>query len=171
MSGESKGSGRAVTQSCRRTWLVRAVFRRHNVPVSADDERFEQLIAFLGSQLPTPVEQQSEDDGSLIFIGGSPGEVVVHLASSKITVSEYAGEWEPAGRFTIKPRRVGTLIWQRLPETPLVNALSALIKGARDMRHARYQPCAVCGEKQPPELLFDDGVCSACSEPQPYRVH
>jgi hypothetical protein len=135
------------------------------------DERFEQMIAFLGSQLPDPVDQQPEDDGSLIFTGGSPGEVVVHLTSSKVTVSEYAGTWESSARFTVKPRRVGTLLWSRLPETPLFNALSALIKGARDMRHSRYRPCAFCGEKQPPELLFDDGVCVACAEPQPYRVH
>jgi hypothetical protein len=138
--------------------------------VSAD-ERFEQLIAFLGSQLPPPVDQQTEDDGSLLFTGGSPGEVIVHLTATKITVSEYAGTWEPSGRFTVTPRRVGTLLWQRLPETPLINALSALIKGARDVRHSRYRRCAFCGEKQPPELLFDDGVCAACSEPQPYRVH
>jgi hypothetical protein len=135
------------------------------------DERFEQLIAFLGSQLPAPVEQVSEDDGSLIFTGGAPAEVVVLLTSSKITVSEFAGVWDASGQFTIKPRRVGTLLWQRLPETPLLNALAALVKGAREMRHARYRPCAFCGEKQPPELLFDDDVCSACAEPQPYRVH
>jgi hypothetical protein len=135
------------------------------------DERFEQLIAFLGSQLPSPVEQQSEDDGGLIFTGGTPAEVVVHLTPSKITVSEFAGVWQSPGHFTVTPRRVGTLLWQRLPETPLINALSALIKGAREMRHARYRPCTACGEKQPPELLFGDDVCSACSEPQTYLVH
>jgi hypothetical protein len=135
------------------------------------DERFEQLIAFLGSQLPSPVEQQSEDDGSLIFTGGTPGEVVVHLTDSKVTVSEFAGVWQSPGHFAVKPRRVGTLLWQRLHETALINALSALIKGAREMRQSRYRPCASCGEKQPPELLFGDQVCPACSEPQTYRVH
>lgn len=136
----------------------------------SSDERFEQLIALLGSQLPAPVEQQAEDDGSLIFTGGAPAEVVVHLTATKITVSEFAGVWR-AGQFTVKPKRVGTLLWPRLTETPLINALSALIKGAREMRHGRYRPCASCGEKQPPELLFGDDVCPACSEPQVYRVH
>ena len=135
------------------------------------DERFEQLIAFLGSQLPTPVEQQPQDDGSLVFIGGAPPQVVVHLTSAKISVSEFAGVWQARGQFVMKPRRVGVLLWQRLPETPLINALSALIKGARDMRLGRYHACASCGEKQPPEVLIGDGICPACSELQGYRIH
>lgn len=134
------------------------------------DERFEQLIAFLGSQMPGPVEQRSEDDGSLIFIGGAPPQVVVHLTSTKITVSEFAGVWQ-AGQLVMKPRRVGTLLWQRLPETPLINALSAMIKGARDTRLKRFHLCPSCGEKQPPEVLVGDGVCPVCSELQNYRVH
>jgi hypothetical protein len=135
------------------------------------DERFEQLIAFLGSQLPAPVEQLIEEDGSLTFVGGSPAEVVVHLTTSKVTVSEFSGMQQSPGRDSPAPRRVGTLLWQRLPETALINALSALIKGARDMRLARYRPCASCGEKTPPELLLNDDVCPACTEPQTYRVH
>jgi hypothetical protein len=135
------------------------------------DERFEQLIAFLGSQLPAPVEQRAEDDGSLMFLGGAPPEVVVYLTSTKVTVSEFAGVWQSPGHLIMQPRRVGTLVWARLPETPLINALSAMIKGARDMRLRRYQACASCGAKHPPEVLFSDGVCPACAEPQNYRVH
>ena len=135
------------------------------------DERFEQLIAFLGSQLPSPVEQQAEDDGSLIFTGGAPPQVVVHLTSTRVTVSEFAGVWRPPGQLIVRPRRVGTLLWQRLPETPLINALSSLIKGARDVRLTRYQPCASCGEKHPPEAMLGEGICPACSELQNYRIH
>ena len=135
------------------------------------DERFEQLIAFLGSHLSAPVDQQSADDGTLVFIGGSPAEVVVHLTSTKVTVSEFAGVWQPAGHLEMKPRRVGTLLWQRLPETPLLNALSALLKGARETRLGRYRPCGSCGDSYPPELLVADGMCAACVEPQVYRVH
>ena len=53
-----------------------------------DDERFEQLIAFIGSQLPTPVDEQTASDGSMIFIGGAPPEVVVELAESSVRVSD-----------------------------------------------------------------------------------
>ena len=134
-----------------------------------DDERFEQLIAFLGSQLPAPVDQQSAD-GALIFTGGEPPEVVVHLTESAVIVAEYAGLWDANRGFVVTPRRVGALKWRRLPETPLMSALSALIKGARDVRLARYRPCSVCGQKTPPELLFADDVCPACGERQPPTV-
>jgi hypothetical protein len=135
------------------------------------DERFEQLIAFLGSQLPAPVEQQSEDDGTLIFTGGAPAEVVVRLSSWRITVSEFAGVWQSPGRFRVRPRRIGSVRWARLPETALMNAVAALIKGAREARLARYRPCVTCGETNPPELLAVGGVCPPCSEPSVYRVH
>jgi hypothetical protein len=136
------------------------------------DERYEQLIAFLGSQLPGPVDQESGDEGSLIFTGGTPAEVVVQLTKSNVMVLEYAGTWETPDRFIIKPRHVGTVKWRRLPETAMMNAVSALVKGAREMRLHRYRHCSVCGEKTPPESLFgDDDVCSACSGPQRYLVH
>ena len=129
-----------------------------------DDERFEQLIAFIGSQLPTPVDQQTAGDGSMIFIGGAPPEVVVQLAESSVRVSEYAGVWESLDRFTVKPRCVGMLKWRQLPETAMMHALSALIKGAREMRLARYRSCPVCDTRYPPEALFANDVCPSCGE-------
>lgn len=135
------------------------------------DERFEQLIAFISSQLPTPVDQQIAGDGSMIFTGGTPPEVVVHLAASSVRVSEYAGEWESPERFLVTPRRVGTLKWRRLPETALMHALSALMKGARDMRLARYRPCTVCDKSYPPEALFGHDICPSCGDSPRPVVH
>ena len=135
------------------------------------DEGFEQLIAFLESQLPGPVEQRPASDGSLIFTGGSPAEVVVLLDDSSVIVSEYAGLWKSPDRFMVKPRRIGLLKWRRMPETAMMNALSALIKGARETRLSRYRPCTVCGEKSPPESLFADDVCEACAEHTHDVVH
>jgi hypothetical protein len=129
----------------------------------SDDERFEQLIAFLSSQLTPPVDVETASDGSMVFSGGAPAEVVVHLTSSSVTVSEYAGEWELPDHFVVTPRRVGLLKWRRLPETAMMHALSALIKGAREMRLARYRPCAICDKPSPPEVLAADGVCPSCS--------
>ena len=57
-------------------------------------ERFEQLIAFLSSHLPEPVEQQPDDQGGIIFTGGSPGEVVAHLTESSVVIGEYRVRWE-----------------------------------------------------------------------------
>src|SRR6267378_387378 len=71
-------------------------------------ERFEQLIAFVSSQLPKPVEEQQGGDGSILFTGGEPPEVIVHLTDQTVVVSEFAGEWEE-GRFSLTPLLVGEL--------------------------------------------------------------
>jgi hypothetical protein len=134
-------------------------------------ERFEQLIAFLGSQLPAPVEQQPGDDGSIIFTGGSPAEVVVHLTHASVVVSEFAGVWDTAGSFVVRPRRVGLVKWRRLSETAVMNAVSTLIKGAREVRRARYRTCRYCNENNPPEWLFGDDLCLRCAEQQRDVVH
>jgi len=134
-------------------------------------ERFEQMIAFLGSQLPAPAEQQPGDDGSIIFTGGSPAEVVVHLTRTSVVVSEFAGMWDTAGSFVVRPRRVGLVKWRRLSETAVMNAVSTLIKGARETRLARYRTCRYCNEKRPPEWLFGDEVCLRCTEQQRDVVH
>jgi hypothetical protein len=136
-----------------------------------DDERFEQLIAFLGSRLPRPVEQSPEGDGSIVFTGGSPGEVVVQLTASNVVVAEYAGVWEAPDRFVVRPRRVGMIKWRRLSETAIMDALSALIAGARERRLARYRPCRICGTKYPPETLVGDDLCPWCEDQPPTVVH
>jgi hypothetical protein len=133
-------------------------------------ERFEQLIAFLGSNLPQPVEQQPDDQGGIVFSGGSPVEVVAHLTDTSVTVSEYAGVWETPYSFVVKPRRVGLVKWRRLPETPLINALSQLIQGARAMRLATYLTCRSCERAKAPEFMIAD-VCADCAERESRVVH
>jgi hypothetical protein len=135
-------------------------------------ERYEQLIAFLGAQLPQPVEEQTgADGGELVFTGGEPVEVVVYLTGTSVIVAEFAGRWESPCRFVPRPRKVGTLRWRRLPETVLQQALSALIKGARERRLATYQTCQSCGKHRPPEWLHGDAVCRACAEQCGGMIH
>jgi hypothetical protein len=134
-------------------------------------ERFEQLIAYLGSNLPSPVDRQEASDGSIRFIGGEPAEVVVLLTDASVVVSEFAGTWETPFTFSAKPRRVGVLKWQRLPENALINALAALIKGAREMRLARFQTCVYCGRRTAPEWLHDAGVCQSCADQHSGAIH
>jgi hypothetical protein len=134
-------------------------------------ERFEQLIAYLGSQLPGPVDQQVDEDGSVQFIGGEPPEVVAFLTQASVIVSEFAGVWETPFTFTAKPRRVGVLKWRRLPENALLDALSALIRGAREARLASFQICRYCERKTAPEWLHDDGVCQACADTHSGAIH
>ena len=134
-------------------------------------ERFEQLIAFISSQLPKPVdEQQGGGDGSIVFTGGEPSEVIVHLTDETVTVAEFAGDWDEDA-FIIAPRIVGELHWHTLPETALMNALSALIKGAREARLSRYRSCPECGETVPPEYFGTNDRCARCTDEPSGLVH
>ncbi|HEX3702874.1 MAG TPA: hypothetical protein VHU82_06070 [Vicinamibacterales bacterium] len=134
-------------------------------------ERFEQLMAFLGSQLPGPVDQQASADGSIQFVGGDPPEVVAVLTHASLTIAEFSGVWESPFKFTAKPRRVGLLKWRRLPENALLDALSALIKGAREARLASFQICQYCDRRTAPEWLHEDGVCQSCAELHNGAIH
>jgi len=127
-------------------------------------ERFEQLIAYLGSNLPSPTEQHDEADGSMQFIAGDPPEVIVVLTETSVIVSEFTAVWETPYVLTPRPRRVGVLKWRRLPETALFNALAALVKGAREARAAQYRACEQCGRSTPPEWLLRGTVCHLCSQ-------
>jgi hypothetical protein len=127
-------------------------------------ERFEQLIAFVGAQLPTPVEEHQTDDGSFIFSGGDPAEVVVQVTESTVLVATVVGD-------DGEPQRVGELHWRLLPETAMMNAVSALIKGAREARLATYRVCLDCGARKAPEYMQTDEVCRECAEGGPQTVH
>jgi hypothetical protein len=127
-------------------------------------ERYEQLIAFLDSNLSAPVDRQESADGTLQFVGGEPPDVVVSLTTTSVIVSEFAGVWETPFTFSAKPRRVGVLKWRRLPETALFNALQVLIKGAREARLSRFRVCDHCTRRTAPEWMHDAGVCQACAD-------
>ena len=139
---------------------------RQDVP-----ERYEQLIAFLGSNLPAPVERHEEMDGSIRFTGGDPPEVVVVLTESSVVVSQFSGVWESPFTFSAKPRRVGMVKWRRLPENALLAAITALIKGAREGRQATFQTCQYCGQRTAPEWLHDEGVCQSCADQHSGAIH
>jgi len=134
-------------------------------------ERFEQLIAFLGSNLPAPVERQEDVDGAIRFTGGDPPEVVVVLTDSSVVVSQFAGVWESPFTFSARPRRVGVVKWRRLPENALLSAIAALVKGAREARLASFETCQYCGQRTAPEWLHDEGVCQACADQHSGAIH
>ena len=134
-------------------------------------ERFEQLIAFLSSHLPEPVEQQPDGQGGIIFTGGAPGEVVAHLTESSVVIGEYRVRWENTLTPTVTPRRVGVVKWRRLPETELMDAVSSLIKGAREMRLAQYRICQSCEKINPPEWMRSEELCQECSAGDSSVVH
>jgi hypothetical protein len=134
-------------------------------------ERYEQLIAYLNSRLPTPVEQQSDDDGGLQFLSGDPPEVVVTLTETSVIVSQFAGVWETPFHLAPRPRRVGIVKWRRLPENELLTAIDALVKGAREARRAAYRTCEYCGRHTAPEWMYDDSACQSCADQHSGAVH
>ena len=134
-------------------------------------ERYEQLIAFITSHLPEPIEQLPDDEGGIIFTGGSPGEVVAHLTDASVVIYEYRVVLEDRFNSTVKPRRVGVLKWRRLPETELMNAVGSLIKGAREMRLAHYRVCGSCERTKPPEWMQNQEVCVDCATRESRVVH
>ncbi|HEY7292143.1 MAG TPA: hypothetical protein VH583_20070 [Vicinamibacterales bacterium] len=133
-------------------------------------ERFEQLIAYLESNLPEPAEWHQHADGTLQFISGDPPGVIVWLTETSVVVSHFAVVGDTRIGLESKPRRVGLLKWRRLPETALFNTLSALLKGAREARAALFQICEVCGRSTPPERLRMDTICDDCAEDE-LRIH
>jgi hypothetical protein len=136
-----------------------------------NSERFEQLIAFVGAQLPKPVEEHQTDDGSFIFTGGEPAEVIVQVTDSTVLVAAFVPMAEGDVRSPTEPQPVGELHWRLLPDTAVMNALSALIKGSRDARLATYRVCLDCGETRAPEDMAADEVCRECAESPPKTVH
>jgi hypothetical protein len=133
-------------------------------------EHYEQLLAFIATHMPTPFTQE-EIDGSMVFTGGSPGEVIVRLSDTTVVVEEYAVRWETPERPVLRPRRVGLVRWQRLPETQLMTIVDELIKGTRESRRAKYLTCAFCGRTKPPEWMKDEVTCQSCAEHEMNVVH
>jgi hypothetical protein len=133
-------------------------------------ERYEQLIAFLSTHLPAPVEQE-DHDGLLTMTGGSPGEVIARLTHTSVIIEEYAVRWETPFKPVVHPRRVGFVNWRRLPETILMTVVGQLIKGAREMRLARYRTCRFCGRTNPPEWQHGEDTCQSCAANELGSVH
>ena len=84
-------------------------------------ERYEQLIAFLSSNLTSPVDRQEHADGSIKFIAGEPADVVVLLTDTSVIVSEFSGVWETPFTFRGEAASSRLLKWRRLPESALWN--------------------------------------------------
>jgi len=129
----------------------------------ADRLEWEALVASVVHELPQPVEQEAARDGSLVIVGGEPGEVVVRLTRSTATVSEYAVEWVGPNDPVVRPVTFGTVHWRRMPEVDAILALRTLIRAARDSRRSKYTQCRNCDRMTPPESMHDDEVCQDCA--------
>jgi hypothetical protein len=125
---------------------------------------WESLLASIRAELPAPVEQEAAADGSVVFVGGQPGEVVVRLTKTAATVSEYAVEWEGPHEPVVRPVAFGTVRWRRMPEGQALSILATLIRAARESRLSKYGTCRFCERSVPPEQLHEEDVCQACAQ-------
>jgi hypothetical protein len=129
----------------------------------ADRLEWEGLLTSVVHDLPQPVDQETARDGSVVLVGGDPGEVVVRLTRSAVLVSEYAVECQGPHDLTVRPITFGVLRWRRMPEVHTLAALQTLVRAARDSRRAKYRTCGYCESSTPPEALHNDQVCQECA--------
>lgn len=132
-----------------------------------DRLEWEALVASIRAELPEPVEQEITRDGAVVFVGGQPGQVVVRVTASVVSVAEYGVEWLGPDEVVVRPLHLGSLRWRRLPEIQALTILSSLVSAARQSRLSKYRACRLCLEPTPPERLQDDDICEACTHRHP----
>ena len=130
----------------------------------ADRLEWEGLLTSIAHELPQPVEQETARDGSVVLVGGDPGEVIVRVTRSAVAVSEYTVEWHGPHNPVVCPIAFGTLHWRRMPEVHALAALQILLRAARESRRAKYRTCGYCEKSSPPEALHNDRVCQECAQ-------
>jgi len=127
----------------------------------------DSLLKLIIAKIPFPLREEECADGSLVFVGGDPGEVVVRVARSRITVSVFGIVWEGSQTPVVCPQPLMSLHWRRLPGARLTTILHEMIEAARQLRRASYCKCARCGEIKPPEWMHGTGACQSCAQHEP----
>ncbi len=122
------------------------------------------LLNQIHAMMPLPIREEVCADGSVVYVGGDPGEVVVRVAPSRITVSVFGIVWEGSHTPVVSPQPLMSLHWKRLPAALLTTFLHTMIEAARQLRRAKYRRCERCGETKPPEWMHDNGSCQGCAE-------
>jgi hypothetical protein len=120
----------------------------------------QELRALLGD----PLREETQLDGSVVLVGGDPGEVIVRVRGSKVSVAVFSVRWEGPHTPVVRPRQLATLRWRRIPPSTLMMTLHHLVMAAREVRKEKYRRCERCGETNPPEWMHDETTCQTCAE-------
>ena len=131
----------------------------------------DSLLQEIRESMPAPVREETQIDGTLVVIGGDPGEVVVRVRGSQVSVAVFGIVWKGPHTPVVCPKSIGNLNWKRLPTFRFLMSLRNLIESARELRHSKYGKCERCGETNPPEWMHDDKTCQSCAERDLGVVH
>lgn len=124
----------------------------------------ESLLKEVRELLVAPVREETQVDGSIVMVGGDPGEVIVRIGAAKLSVAVFSIRWEGPHTPVVRPEPLATLRWRRLPAPTLMMTLHGLISAAREVRVAKYRRCERCALNKPPEWMHDEKTCQSCAE-------
>ena len=131
----------------------------------------EYLLQEIQQLLPDPVCDETQLDGDVVLVGGDPGEVIVRISGSKVSIAVFSIRWDGPHTPVVRPKQLATLNWKRLPASTAMMTLHGLISAAVEIRRAKYRKCERCGETKPPEWMHDEQTCQSCAEKHLGVVH
>ena len=135
-------------------------------PIDRDD-----LLQEIQELLSDPVRDESQLDGDVALVGGDPGEVIVRISGSKVSIAVFSIRWDGPHTPVVRPKQLATLNWKRIPASTAMLTLHVLISTAVEIRRAKYRKCEKCGETKPPEWMHGDDICQSCAERHLEVVH
>jgi hypothetical protein len=71
---------------------------------------WEDWLAFFAARLPEPVTREDAEDGTVTYLAGDPGEVIVQLSQRAIAVSEFRVRLDASGVPVAIPRLLGRIL-------------------------------------------------------------
>ncbi len=137
--------------------------------LTAIDRR--SLLKLIHATMPLPTREETGADGSLVFVGGDPGEVIIRVARSQISVSVFGIVWEGSHTPVVSPKPLLSLNWRLMPAARLTPLLHDMIEAAQQIRLATFHKCEHCGETKPPEWMHGKNCCQSCAEQHLGIVH
>jgi hypothetical protein len=131
----------------------------------------DYLLQEIRELLPNPIQEETQLDGDIILVGGDPGEVIVRISGSKVSIAVFSIRWEGPHTPIVRPKQLASLNWKRLPASQIIMALHILIDSAHEIRIEKFRKCERCGETIPPERMHDKQTCQTCAERHLGVVH
>lgn len=131
----------------------------------------DELLIELRRLLSAPVREETALDGTVVLVGGDPGEVIVRVGATKVSIALFTVRWDGPHTPIVRPLHYATLSWRRLPASTLMMTLRMIIDAAIEMRLTEYRKCERCEKMKPPEWMHSETTCQSCAEQYLGVVH